>query len=168
MTSSKNGTAPCEGARANGPSIHPNPIDHLLVMATRALLFPEARALAARLGPDLFPDGAPRFLARSLIVDPAPPVAGLSARRKAELDHLLGEVERATLPDDEAWAVHCIRLLSERQYAPILAGTFRWAASQTERGTPVRWLRLRVTDALDIAEGIRPFDHAATWGERAA
>ena len=149
-------------------TIHPEYIDFLLVMAIRGLLFPKARALADRLGPDLFPKGPARFLAGALIVDPAPRVGGLSPQDRAILDNLLAYVERATIPDTDAWAVHIIGVLSERQYAPILAGTLRWAAAETEHGAPVGWLRQRVTNALDIAEGVRPFDSTATWGERAA
>ncbi len=137
--------------------------DYLLIMSIRALLYSGARTLATALGPDLYPAGPARFLARVLIVDPAPDLHALPPRRRAQVSELLGEVERTTIPDDEGWAVHIVRVLAERRYAPILASSLRWAADEVERGASVRWLRLRMVEAFDIAEGIRPFDSAATW-----
>ncbi len=153
---------------STSPSIHHLDSDPIVVRALRALLSPWARDVAERLGPDLFPPGAPRFLATSLMVDPAPDDSDLWERQRREVAALLDHVEKCPDPADEQATVGHVIALSEWQHAPILAGQLRWAAAETESGTPVRWLRSRVQHAFDIAEGILPFDSTATWGERAA
>lgn len=117
--------------------------------------FEAAKNRAADLGPDLFPPGAARWVAATIITGDAliPPLS-LDHSVRTEIQSLVREMNFTTLPHDEAWAVYLVNLLAEHSHVPLLAGSLRWAANEVEQRRTLRWIRQKVNEAFDVAQGI--------------
>ncbi|MGE3110088.1 MAG: hypothetical protein AB7N65_01710 [Vicinamibacterales bacterium] len=117
--------------------------------------FDAARERAARLGPVLFPPGAPRWIAASIITGtPLEPPPDMDPAIHSEICSIVREMSLSSLPHVEEWAVYLVNLLAEQRHLPLLSGSLRWAADEVERRRPLCWVRRKVQEAFDLAQGV--------------
>lgn len=141
------------------------PVDMLTVYVISAVSrFPAVRALVSQLGPSLFDDAAARRVVAAVITESDASSAGLTRTERARAAALAGAVARTQNPHTEDWAMHCLRLLAERRFGPLLADQLEWAAAELRAGSPVRRVLASVNEAARLALGITPFDGQETWG----
>lgn len=142
----------------------PPPIDLAELQVIAGMLkFPGVLEAVRRLGPDLFPPGAARTLAVSVIIGAAPDASALSRRERAQLAEIVSQLSRTSLPHDEEDAMRMVRVQAEARYAELLAAQLRWAADRLDRGGWLRQVRVHVVRAFDIAEGLAPIDAGQCW-----
>lgn len=117
--------------------------------------FEAARRRADQLGPELFPPGAPRWIAASIITgDPLEPPSEMEAATRSEVSAILRDMGFSSLPHTEKWAVYLINLLAEARHVPLVSSSLRWAADEADNRRPLLWLRKKVNEAFDVALGI--------------
>ena len=136
----------------------------VMVMLLSAMArYPGVCEAVRKVGPDLFPAGAPRVLAAILVTSDEPDQSSLPTRERARLHRLAERVARERLPDSEEWGLALLRRHAERQYQSLLASTLDWSAERVREGKSVSWVRRTVVHAFDVAEGNIPLDPVDPW-----
>jgi hypothetical protein len=128
---------------------------------------PDARALAASLGPALWPDPVSGSIAAAILAGvPWRPhlaprwLTPARALVSALAEWVGGEWSRGIATDPER-ARGMVRLLAELRYAPLAAPALRWAAREVEAGADPGAVLPLVADLLALADGQLPGEVAA-------
>lgn len=145
--------------RVHFPANRPPEFHTRDIYALRGLArHPLARAMARRLDPCIFADGAVRLLATSLVMGTDPPTP--HERHAAAYWRLFDLVDSCRIDHQPGWseafAIDLLRQLAAEQYREVLASQFIWAAERIRAGDPIRFIRERVGHAFRVAAGEEP------------